>query len=561
MENIRYNNVNCQKNEGAHYTPSLLANFVSKEILKYSKLNNTIRILDPAIGDGELIISLLGELNRGNHDIIVCGFDINPDSLTIAKKRILKFDPSLNIELYNKNFLETCLEKDNLFNKFELPVFDVLIANPPYIRTQILGAKQAQTISSNFGLKGRIDIYQAFLVAISNVLDKNGVAGVIVSNRFLSIKGASKLRSILLNKYDIKHIWDFGDTKIFKAAVLPAVIILKPRTGKTTDKIQFSSIYEYKETRKTENGIVVSNITDALKFSGIVSVNNGKKYEIKHGHLTFDNKSSDVWFLQNFKNKKWLEKINENTWAKFSDVGKIRVGVKTSADNVFIRTNWIKEVGYEPELLLPLTTHHVAGRFKKNDTKYKHILYPHKTRFGKREAVDIESYPLSKKYLVNNFSVLSARKYLIDANRKWYEIWVPQDPSLWSKPKVIFRDISEKPNFWIDYDETLVNGDCYWIIKENDNMPDEILWLLLAVANSKFIEDFYDIKFTNKLYSNRRRYITQYVEKFPLPNPTSEISQELIKISKQIYKCKDDDSKQKLEIKVDKLVQKAFGLS
>ncbi len=71
----------------------------------------------------------------------------------------------------------------------------------------------------------------------------------------------------------------------------------------------------------------------------------------------------------------------------------------------------------------------------------------------------------------------------------------------------------------MDKEGTIVNGDCYWLINDNDNMPENILWLVLAVANSHFIEDFYDIKFQNKLYSNRRRFITQYVEQFPIPDP------------------------------------------
>jgi len=99
-----------------------------------------------------------------------------------------------------------CLETDpsNLFSTMVNPEFDLLIANPPYIRTQVLGAEQTQFLRQNFGLKGRIDIYQAFLVAMKAVLNPNGVAGVIVSNRFLTTKGAGKFREIIHNQYSIK---------------------------------------------------------------------------------------------------------------------------------------------------------------------------------------------------------------------------------------------------------------------------------------------------------------------------------------------------------------------
>ena len=36
---------------------------------------------------------------------------------------------------------------------------------------------------------------------------------------------------------------------------------------------------------------------------------------------------------------RWLKIVYDNTWCLFKDVGKIRVGVKTTADNVFIKDN------------------------------------------------------------------------------------------------------------------------------------------------------------------------------------------------------------------------------
>ena len=88
----------------------------------------------------------------------------------------------------------------------------------------------------------------------------------------------------------------------------------------------------------------------------------------------------------------------------------------------------------------------------------------------------------------------------------------------------------------------------------------DILWLILAVANSKFIEMFYDIKFNNKLYSNKRRFISQYVEQFPLPDPNDDISIRMIELSKSIFDETDmKEMKQKEKI-LDDLVWEAFDL-
>ena len=68
----------------------------------------------------------------------------------------------------------------------------------------------------------------------------------------------------------------------------------------------------------------------------------------------------------------------------------------------------------------------------------------------------------------------------------------------------------------MDLDGTIVNGDCYWLAATDDKTT-VLLWLALAVGNSSFIEAFYDRRFNNKLYAGRRRFITQYVEHFPIP--------------------------------------------
>ncbi len=563
----RYSHVESRKQEGAHYTPAVFSDFISENIIFNASLKKSVRIVDPAVGDGELLISLIKALkNQSFNDIDVYGFDTNPDSIEITRNRLKTFYPEIAPTLQNKDFLQVCIEKGNLsdsqdlFYSSDIPNFDLLIANPPYIRTQVLGAEQAQLLSKNFGLKGRVDIYQAFLVAMKSVLKPDGVAGVIVSNRFLTTKGAGKFRETIHNQYSIKGIWDFGDTKVFEAAVLPAVMILTPQNKQRNSNIPFSSIY-MADSENYEGGIpCVESQMQALKHDGVVSSKQGN-YCVKNGYLTFDSSPSDLWRLQDSTSEKWLDMVESKTWCLFKDIGKVRVGVKTTADNVFIRSDWKNEVGYEPELLRPLTTHHVAGRFKCNENAKKAILYTHTIVDGKRDTFKMNQFPLSKRYLEKNKEQLSSRKYVIKANRSWFEIWVPQNPSFWKQEKVIFRDISERPTFWLDKEGTVVNGDCYWLLRDNKEMPDDILWLILAIANSCFIEKFYDIKFQNKLYSNRRRFITQYVEQFPVPNPHHIESKALITLAKKCYKETDIKKQIIIENEIDEIVWSVFNVA
>ena len=105
----------------------------------------------------------------------------------------------------------------------------------------------------------------------------------------------------------------------------------------------------------------------------------------------------------------------------------------------------------------------------------------------------------------------------------------------------------------------MVNGDCYWLINTNQIATD-LLWLAAAIGNSSFIEHYYDNRFNNKLYAGRRRFITQYVEKFPLPDPTSALSCAMISTTKRIYKGTPSNETDELQKELDAMVWKAFGL-
>ena len=564
----RYAIVPDDKAGGVTYTPKVLADFVASKILETFNdfpVDRPLRVLDPAIGDGELLISLLGQLgDREGVKIEVYGFETNQKAINIASARIKQRYPAVEVHFEKENFLEFVLESfgtDNNLSLFRSNVpecYDLIIANPPYVRTQILGASQTQTLASQFGLSGRVDLYYAFLLGMARVLKPYGSAGIIVSNRFMTTRSGAPVRQAILERFNLCQIWDFGDTKLFDAAVLPAVLLAKGKNGSKSDIPGFTSIYETRQSPEAEASTPIT----ALLHNGVVKIDDGRHFCVQHGKLTIDDIPDGVWRIATNKSDSWLATVKRNTWGTFGDIGKIRVGVKTCADKVFIRSDWADmPEDKRPELLRPLITHHVARRFKAlNSANSPKILYPHEVRRGQRCTVDLSLYPQSKDYLTQHRTNLAGRKYVIEANREWYELWVPQDPAAWEQPKLVFRDIAKEPTFWIDQDGSVVNGDCYWIICRNPAKTD-LLWLAAAVANSRFIERFYDTQFHNKLYAGRRRFITQYVEKFPLPDPDSAISKEIIDKTKKIFADIDSLNSATLQEELERMVWKAFGLT
>ncbi|RCK79459.1 MAG: type II DNA modification methyltransferase [Candidatus Ozemobacter sibiricus] len=563
----RYAIVPEEKSGGATYTPNILADFVARKVVEIFDdfpVDRPLRVLDPAIGDGELLVSLLQQIaGRPGLDIKVFGFETDPKALNIAAERLRKLFPLVEVNFQCESFLKFVLEHfggDGNRSLFSSPVqeaYDLIIANPPYVRTQIMGATQAQLLAQQFGLSGRVDLYYAFVLGMAKVLKPKGIAGIIVSNRFLTTKSGASVRQALLERFNIRHIWDLGDTKLFDAAVLPAVLLVEGKNGHKLETPTFTSIYQ---TSEPANAVATDPIT-ALAGEGVIATDDGRQFRVQHGKLDTSGTRDGVWRIATKTVDDWLATVDAHSWGTFGDIGNIRVGVKTCADKVFIRNDWSDmPEAVRPELLKSLTTHHIARRFKPlTSDRPIQILYPHEVVQGRRRAVDLAQYPRSQAYLEAHRPTLQGRKYVIEAGREWYEIWVPQAPDAWNLPKLVFRDIAEEPTFWIDLDGSVVNGDCYWLICQNPAQTD-LLWLAAGIGNSTFIERFYDHRFHNKLYAGRRRFITQYVEKFPLPDPHSPLGKAIIAKAKRIYECTPAPEADQLQKELDAMVWEVFGL-
>ena len=79
-----------------------------------------------------------------------------------------------------------------------------------------------------------------------------------------------------------------------------------------------------------------------------------------------------------------------------------------------------------------------------------------------------------------------------------------------------------------------------------------------AVVNSSFIEKYYDAKFNTKLYSGKRRYMTQYVEQFPIPNPNTDEAREAINFVKKIIAgCSEAETTRYMN-NINKLTEQMF---
>ncbi|WP_438944084.1 Eco57I restriction-modification methylase domain-containing protein [Nocardia blacklockiae] len=545
----------ARKRHGRHYTPERLARFLAERVAEHVVDRDELRVLDPACGDGELLLAMREVLARRfpRTTVRLTGFDLDADAVRVARRRA----SGPGIEWHAEDFL--CAAEELASGSF-----DAMITNPPYVRTQQLGTAAARLLALRFGLSGRIDLTHPFVASMPRLLCPGGVLGLLCANRFLTTKAGTNLRALLRTELTPVELYDLGDTRLFEAAVLPAVTIAV--RARPLAPCRYVSAYELDTAHPTATDL----FTALTAPTGTVVTHAGRTIAVEVGTLADAGRplpdaaplqptpaplppgaaplqpipappspGAEVvvapavsraeaptavdpavpWRMSCPAVDGWLRRVGEGTWRTFGEVARIRVGIKTTADRVFISDRWEeRDPRPEAELLLDLLTHHDVEPWRITRARPTRVLYPYDVSRPRRTPVDLAGFPAAAAYLAEHKDVLAARGYVVAGGREWFEIWVPQRPHLWSRPKLVFPDISVRPRFALDRSGAVVNGDCYWISLP-DIGDDTLAYLLMGVANSTLGLRFYDAVCGNRLYAGRRRWITQYVARLPVPDP------------------------------------------
>ncbi|MEU4841452.1 Eco57I restriction-modification methylase domain-containing protein [Nocardia testacea] len=592
-----------RKRHGRHYTPAALAGFLAGRVAARIDPTGPVRVLDPACGSGELLFAirdaLAGRLPGAPVELV--GYDLDPAGLALARRRAV--GAGVDVEWRQSDFLADCAG---------LPAesFDAVIANPPYVRTQQLGGAAARALRGQFGLRGRIDLTHPFVAALPRLMVPGGVLGLLCANRFLTTKAGANLRALLLADLTPVELYDLGDTKLFEAAVLPAVTIAV--RGAARGECRYVSVYEEEagtapipvsggeamadpsgparpDAQQREAGespagsgeavgegmrargpdFCAGTVNEerelfaALGGTGDATVwRQGRRFAVTVGELTTESGAAAAsvgWRMSRVGHDDWLRGVAARMWRTFGDLGRIRVGIKTNADKVFIAAHW-GDPAAEPELLRDLITHHDLRPWRIDRSRRTRVLYPYDLTRTHRVPVDLARYPRTAAYLEQHRELLTARSYLTGAGREWFEHWVPQRPHLWQTPKVVFPDISDRPRFALDRSGAVVNGDCYWISLADlggDAGAEDMACLMMGVANSALGLRYYDAVCGNRLYSGRRRWITQYVSRLPLPDPGTPAAGAIVRRVRELAAQPEAGPVEQAEL--DEMVDRAFA--
>ena len=135
-----------------------------ENVLSATKQKNKINILDIGVGSGCILLSILKE----RKDFFGTGIDISEKCLNICKINAINLKVSSRVKLYKSDV-----------DKFNLGKYDLIVSNPPYIKTSRLKylERDVAEFEPKLALDGGLDglsVIRKVIKKSSELIKKNG---------------------------------------------------------------------------------------------------------------------------------------------------------------------------------------------------------------------------------------------------------------------------------------------------------------------------------------------------------------------------------------------------
>jgi tRNA1(Val) A37 N6-methylase TrmN6 len=361
---------------------------------------------------------------------------------------------------YDQNTASPWFDPNWMFGNSE--DFDIVIGNPPYIQLSNNHGELADFYSNAgyecFSRSG--DIYQLFYERSYKLLKENGYLCFITSNKWMRAAYGEKTRTFFANNASTKILIDFSGQRVFESATVDVNIIL---VEKCKNK-QAALGCVIKENCK-------NNMTDYIR-------QHSARLEFPAG---------DAWVILNPIERRIKEKIEQvGKPLKDWDIS-INYGIKTGCNEAFIidkakRDELIEKDLKSAELIRPILRGRDIGRYKINFSDL-YLINVHNGMPGKNiPPIDVKKYPAIKEHLDHFWERLKNRD---DKGITPYNLRSCAYMDDFSRQKIIWGEISDKPKFAFDYDGT------YYPEATTFILTGEHIEYLFSILNSKISEWFF----------------------------------------------------------------------
>lgn len=425
--------------------------------------------------------------------------------------------------------------------------FDVVLANPPYIRQEAILQQFGREYKDRF-LKeafpklwsGTADIYVYFYVRAVELLREQGCLVFISSNKWFRADYGKKLRQHIAAHCRIQHITDFGDLPVFESATAYPMIFSAQKLRSPNQQPVFTQAKSL-EAPYPDVRLVVAQAGSRLPADAI---------------------QGEKWTLTDAETIAMLRRMEADSvpLRKYVD-GKIYRGVLTGFNKAFVidgktRAELIAEDERSAEIIKPLAVGKDICRWHIRNRDRWLIFVRHGTNIGR--------YPAIRSYLADFRGDLEPRPPGWDERKqgKWpgrkagsYEWFEIQDSvayhAAFEKPKIVYQEIATFQSFALAPGGLYLNNKVFLL-------PGQDLYLLGILNSSPSWQ--YLAGRCSLLQGGAYAMQTPYVSRTPVPvaAPT-----DCAPIEELVQKCLDAKGQdcEEWEREIDERVAHLYGVS
>ncbi|MBI2848611.1 MAG: Eco57I restriction-modification methylase domain-containing protein [Chloroflexi bacterium] len=435
--------------------------------------------------------------------------------------------------------------------------FDIVIANPPYVRQE--GIKELKPILQHQFecYSGLADIYVYFFERSVKLLRDGGALAFITSNKYFRAGYGRKLRAFLAESTSIRKLIDFGELPVFAAGTDPAILLVTKETPGADHELQASMIKVASEIERITYAVVArsnSRPQASLQVEG--------------------------WTLENPAVLSLLAKLRR-VGHPLKDVvaGRFYYGIKTGLNEAFVvdratRDLLVAEHPSSADVLKPF----VHGSDVKKwivDLRDEWLLYVpwhfplhlDKSISGqseKAESLVKKNYPAIYKHLLSHkWALLKRNADETGIRYEWYALqrWGADYWQEFKEPKIMFNETSRELHAFFDERGGLYPNKTLFMLIAPQPKP------LLAVLLSRTLDWLYRHEFPSwgdPWKGGRVQFRGERMATVPIPDFPPQVEQSLAMLVDQILAAKRRDPQadtMALEGEIDRLVYRLYDLT
>lgn len=232
---------------------------------------------------------------------------LDPDGYKKAKSslaRMKKMEEEVLNNKYYQNSFEWRFEYPQLLDdQGHFTGFDIIIANPPYIKEGRMSKTFFEPYKKSPYYKGKMDIWYLFACNCIDLLKDNGSLCFIATNNWTTSFGASILRNKVIKETRICKLIDFGAVMMFESASIQTMIMLFNKDKVTDDySFDYRRLITSNATEKDAIALLDGTSSNSVCFQPMVRrgnyINNSLTFSRNNDIFTLFSSINDKIYLQ-----------------------------------------------------------------------------------------------------------------------------------------------------------------------------------------------------------------------------------------------------------------------